>query len=81
MNTDETHDIHNKIDLLATKVDDIHKAIMGDHYDSDKGIMPRLKKVERYIESDKKVKWIGAGMAIALGTSLKSFWDWLTNHI
>ena len=52
-----------------------------DEYDKEKGLVPRLKKVERYIEVDKKVKWIGGGFAIAIGGGLKSMWDWLSNHI
>ncbi len=81
MATDELKNIQSKVNSLSDKIDDIHKALVGDDYDKEKGVVPRLKKVEKYIEVDKKVKWVGGGFAIAIGGGLKSMWDWLSNHI
>jgi len=73
--------IKKELGCLKDKMDDIHKALVGDDYDKEKGLVPRLKKVERYVEVDKKVKWVGGGFAIAIGGGLKSMWDWFSNHI
>lgn len=73
--------IKKELSCLKDKMDDIHKALVGDEYDKEKGLVPRLKKVEKYIEVDKKVKWVGGGFAIAIGGGLKSIWDWFSNHI
>lgn len=73
--------IKKELTCLKDKMDDIHKALVGDEYDKEKGLVPRLKKVERYVEVDKKVKWIGGGFALAIGGGLKSVWDWMSNHI
>ena len=73
--------IKKELGCLKDKMDDIHKALVGDEYDKEKGLVPRLKKVERYVEVDKKVKWVGGGFAIAIGGGLKSMWDWFSNHI
>lgn len=81
MATDELKNIQIKVNSLSDKIDDIHKALVGDDYDKEKGVVPRLKKVEKYIEVDKKVKWVGGGFAIAIGGGLKSMWDWLSNHV
>jgi hypothetical protein len=73
--------IKKELTCLKDKMDDIHKALVGDEYDKEKGLVPRLKKVEKYVEVDKRVKWIGGGFAIAIGGGLKSVWDWMSNHI
>ena len=72
--------IKKELTCLKDKMDDIHKALVGDEYDKEKGLVPRLKKVERYVEVDKKVNWVGGGFAIAIGGGLKSMWDWMSNH-
>lgn len=72
--------IKKELTCLKDKMDDIHKALVGDEYDKEKGLVPRLKKVEKYVEVDKRVKWIGGGFAIAIGGGLKSVWDWMSNH-
>lgn len=77
--------IKKELTCLKDKMDDIHKALVGDSYDKEKGLVPRLKKVERYVEVDKKVKWIGGGFVLALGGmiggGLKNISDWLNTHI
>lgn len=78
--TEDITVIKKELNCLKDKLDDIHKALVGDDYDKDKGVVPRLKKVERYVEVDKKVKWIGGGFALAIGGGLKSMWDWMSNH-
>lgn len=78
---DEIATLNAKLTCLQNKIDDIHKALVGDDYDKEKGVVPRLKKLEKYVEVDKKVKWIGGGFAIAIGGGLKSMWDWVSNHL
>lgn len=78
---EEITDINSKLSCLQNKIDDIHTALVGNDYDKEKALIPRLKKVEKYIETDKKLKWIGAGALLALGTSIKSAWDWISNHV
>lgn len=78
-------DIEKKISCITDKIDDIHKALVGDSYDKEKGVIPRLKKIERYVEIDKKVKWIGGGFILALGGiiggGIKHISDWFNTHI
>lgn len=78
--TEDITVIKKELNCLKDKLDDIHKALVGDEYDKEKGLVPRLKKVEKYVEVDKKVKWVGGGFAIAIGGGLKSMWDWMSNH-
>ncbi len=52
---------------------EVHDAIVGNKT-GNKGIIPRLEDLEKYRESDKKIKW---GMAGGLAT-LNFIWHALT---
>lgn len=80
-----TRTIEDKIICIEKKVNELHLALVGDVYDKDKGFIPRLKKVESYIEVDKKIKWVGGGIVLAIGATIgsvsKNIMSWLSTHL
>lgn len=64
-----------QIDNIETKVDKIHEALCGNEY-SD-GLISRVEKTEKYQEKDKKLKWVGGGIIIAVSFLIK-VWDKIT---
>lgn len=80
-----TRTIEDKIICIEKKVNELHLALVGDAYDKDKGFIPRLKKVESYIEVDKKIKWVGGGIVLAIGATIgsvsKNIMSWLSTHL
>jgi hypothetical protein len=80
-----TRTIEDKIICIEKKVNELHLALVGDEYDKDKGFIPRLKKVESYIEVDKKIKWVGGGIVLAIGATIgsvsKNIMSWLSTHL
>ena len=52
------------------KLDDIHFSIYGNKEAGIKGIAKIVEAHDKYIRSDKKIKWIGAGVASASGVGV-----------
>jgi len=55
-------------------------ALFGDDDSEIVGLAKRVKDAEAYIEKDKKLKWMGAGViafVTAVATHAKEFWHWL----
>ena len=77
--------MEDKVTTIEKKVNEIHSALVGDNYDSERGIVPRLKKLESYVDVDKKLKWIGGGIVLTIGATLgglgKTLMSWISNHI
>lgn len=57
------------------KVDDIYNALVGNDELGVKGLVDRVEKTEKYIETDKKMKWTAAGVITALSSAI----SWLIN--
>ena len=54
-----------RLTQLENKVDEIHKALIGDTY-GNKGFMQRLGKVEKFVENGKKIIWMVTGGAAVI---------------
>jgi len=66
--------LHDKLDDQSKKTDRINNIIFGDEQGGIKGMAAKVNAHETYISTDKKMKWIGAGLVGAGGTGF-GFWD------
>lgn len=57
-----------RLSAMEKKIDDIHEALIGTQYNPQSGVIPRLQKVETYVESHKKRVWMLTGIVAVLGT-------------
>lgn len=53
---------------------ELHHAVIGNK-SGNEGLVPRVKKLEKYKETDQKFKWTVAGFLLAIET----FWHFLTH--
>ena len=60
------------------KLDDIHFSIYGNKEAGIKGIACFVQEHNRYIQRDKKIKWIGLGVVSAGGVST---WELIKNYL
>jgi hypothetical protein len=65
--------MQDQLTKIERQVNSIHEALIGNEYNGE-GLIDRVKKVEKYQESDKRQKWTIAGVGITIGFILK-FWD------
>lgn len=63
---------------MYEKVNDIHFALMGNPQAKINGIAEKVSDHETYIDSDKKLKWMGAGAWSVLNLG---FFVWLRNKL
>ena len=65
--------MEQQIKDLNDKIDKMYLAIVGDEELGVDGLADKVKKNEKYIEADKKMKWTAAGVI----TAASSFISWL----
>ncbi len=58
--------MQSQIDNIEKSVQEIRKALLGDEFNPDAGIIKRVTKNEEYVKKDKKFKWTVAGFLAAL---------------
>lgn len=61
------------------KIERLNNVVLGDPAAEQDGLVHTVKKHGKYISNDKKMKWIGAGVA-ASGATGYSLWDYI-KHI
>lgn len=57
------------------KVERLHNVVLGDEEAKQDGLVHKVDRHSKYISVDKKMKWIGAGLAVSGGTG----WAFLDN--
>ena len=63
-------DIYSYQAQQGKRIDDIYFSIYGNKDAGIKGIAKIVEAHDRYILNDKKIKWIGAGIASASGVGI-----------
>lgn len=58
---------------IYNDVKEIKKVLIGNEKYQQKGLIERVSDNEKYIQKDKKLKWIGIGVAAAIGWIVKEF--------
>ena len=64
---------------LQNQVTRLNTAVMGDDESEIQGIAQRTKKNEDYIEADKKLKWMGAGIFLVIAAYASDLKDFITH--
>ena len=67
--------MQEQINNIESDVKEIKDALLGNDY--GKGLISRVEKTEKYQEKDKKLKWVGGGIIIAISFLIK-IWDKIT---
>jgi len=67
-------DLHKKMDDHSKKQDRINNVIFGDTEAKQDGLVQKVDRHSKYISTDKKIKWVGIGLAGSAGTGI-GFWD------
>jgi hypothetical protein len=65
------------LDKIERKVDEIHTALVGNEF--GEGIIHRVKRVEKYVEEDKKRKWYLTGFLAAVALFAHEGKKWIVN--
>jgi hypothetical protein len=50
-------------------------AVIGDKDAGVEGLVSRLEKAEKYIDRDRKLKWMGAGVVSAVSFTFAKYWE------
>lgn len=74
LSPEQQKEMYNIIKTLEPKVTRIETGVFGDERAGVKGIKDRVRDNEKYISTDKKIKWIGVGIGMAIGWLVKG-WD------
>ena len=64
--------LHDKFDYQAKQTERLHQTVFGDKDAERDGLIHTVKKHAQYISTDKKIKWVGAGLAATTGAT---FWE------
>lgn len=83
MEDDSPKTNRERMACMEKQIGEIHSALLGTKYNPDSGIIPRLSKVETYVDSDKKNKWLLTGLIGLLGAGTayaKEIFTWLTHR-
>ena len=64
--------LHKKFDDQTNKTERLNRVLFGDDEAQIDGLVHTVKKHGQYISMDKKMKWVGAGLAATTGAT---FWE------
>lgn len=64
--------LHVKFDEHTQKTERLNRIMFGDQEGQIDGLVHTVKKHSAYISNDKKMKWVGAGLAATTGAT---FWE------
>lgn len=65
-------ELKSKLDEMYNKVDDLHRAIVGNEEYQEEGLLTRVGKLETHKSNVTRYFWIGSG-AISLATAI-NYW-------
>ena len=71
---EQQREMYEMVKSLSTSVTRIETGVFGDEEAGIKGLATRVGNNESYISKDKKIKWVGVGIGIAIGWFIK-LWD------